>query len=256
MQNTIYNKAFKHGIRPEDILRSIHALNPTAFRAKYTGSVTSAAHVARGVRGYSTVEAMPVMLKLLGMDSMIYMFDGFGKGTLTLTPTWSHVEVTSRPDIRVVIVAHGALQRTKIALLGGKGSDWSYSPSEKIQVSAKSSMPDTLVINNKTYVIDSTLLSSYTNSKNGKVGHAIAGISCNKSKMYYNGWSRSASKSRPCPLIDVDWTKRGIFLVSSSGTETLQSEFCHMNARKSPTDFSFDGSSETQDQLRVYVLEE
>lgn len=158
---------------------------------------------------------------------------------------------------RVVIIARGQVDRYVKILLASTSKGWEKG--ESIEVPAKSSMPDTLVVNNKTYVLDSTLLES--NTSDGLSGHAIAGVSCNNSKFYYNGWSRGTGKSmaeasRPCPLIDVDWTKRGIFLASSLGTETLRSDYCHMNVRKHPTDLSFDGTSETQDQLMFYVLQE
>ena len=252
-QNVIYNKAFKHGIRPEDILRSIHALDPTAFRSKIN-PYSRVANVARGVSGYYPNEAVPFMLQLFGIDAAMYKVDSFRKGgtfrqgTLHLTEVWSN---SSSPNIRTVIIGRGAATNRHFSVMQSSGSQ-GWKMGAQYLVAASSSMPDTIVMNNKTYVLDASMFSSWPEQG---AGHVIAGISCNNSKMYYNGWS-SADKSRPCPLIDVDWTKRGIFLASSHETETLQSDYCHMTARKSPDDFAFDGTSVTQDQLMFYVLKD
>lgn len=257
-RNAIYDKAFEHGIRPEDILRSIHALNPLAFKTKSPRrghAPLDAANVVRGIRGYFPIEAAPVMLQLLGMDAVMYTAtQAYRDGSrVHLTQVWSHAEDASRPDVRVVMVCSGDQRLVEEMLHDGRGG-WARGETITVPTTARSAgLLDTVVIGTNTYDLDSTIMASYNRTEGVQGGHAVAGIACNGSKMYYNGWS---FQNRPCPLIDVDWTRRGIYLATSGRQELRGTDVCYTTARKSASDLSFDGSSATQDQIRFYVRRE
>ena len=66
------------------------------------------------------------------------------------------------------------------------------------------------------YRIDGCLLDniSFINPL-GKVGHGIAGVTCNGKRYLYNGWVNKKTKL-PCPLIEFDWfSKTDDFCIDS-----------------------------------------
>jgi hypothetical protein len=81
------------------------------------------------------------------------------------------------------------------------------------------SFKDTFYYNNNSYELDSVILSNYNiKEKQNKIGHVIAGITCNNNKYVYNGWfkqtydnnidSNYELSDEPCPLIEFTWNVR------------------------------------------------
>jgi hypothetical protein len=52
------------------------------------------------------------------------------------------------------------------------------------------------------YKLDGCILSSL--ARESKVGHCVAGVTCNGKRYLYNGWINPKTKL-PCPLIEFDW---------------------------------------------------
>jgi hypothetical protein len=57
-------------------------------------------------------------------------------------------------------------------------------------ISALKSLKDIIVYNGQKYILDSIILSNHNRSEGG---HAIAGITCNKKKYVYNGWTNDTN---------------------------------------------------------------
>jgi hypothetical protein len=87
---------------------------------------------------------------------------------------------------------------------------------------------DTINYNYNLYELDSVILSNYNiKEKRTKIGHVIAGITCNNNKYVYNGWFKQTYDNNidsdyelsdePCPLIPLEWdvTKENKFCLNS-----------------------------------------
>jgi hypothetical protein len=70
-----------------------------------------------------------------------------------------------------------------------------------------------IIYNNVAYVADSLIMSNF-NGTQCQMGHQIAGVTCNKKRYMYNGWTSQTINSGisgelkqkvPCSLIPVDW---------------------------------------------------
>jgi hypothetical protein len=79
------------------------------------------------------------------------------------------------------------------------------------------SMRDNITYNDRTYVLDSVILTSLTSLSISR--HAIAGITCKGIKYIYNGWMRinmdpamarqEITRNIPCELMRHDWNVKG-----------------------------------------------
>jgi len=73
---------------------------------------------------------------------------------------------------------------------------------------------NSIQLNGEEYVLDSVVLTNW-NFRQSKLGHAISGITCNKQRYIYNGWTRQTidpaivnSNDKldiPCELMKFDW---------------------------------------------------
>lgn len=74
------------------------------------------------------------------------------------------------------------------------------------------SLKEQIFYNGKEYNLDSVILANWNINKSN--GHAIAGITCKKTKYVYNGWTRTSmdpvmakniTREIPCELMKYDW---------------------------------------------------
>ena len=212
----IYEKAFEYGIKPEDILKSIDAYAPGTFPED----------VIQGTSGGYPDKATLVLLQLFGLKARFYSLDRDHTGYYVTDVSQAHPPSVTNgyPDILIVYrqyyKVHGPMVRVS------------------------SIQPPNLSFDGRKYVLDSCLLSSLVK----KSGHAIAGVTCNGDRMMYNGWVRNNdSRHVPCPLIPVDWTRKGVYLQKTRKTA------CYSTKRTSSTDYKFDATSPSQVQIMFYT---
>jgi hypothetical protein len=95
----------------------------------------------------------------------------------------------------------------------GLGDTSFYKVKEGDTKDSLKSMSEQIFYNGKEYNLDSVILTNWNINK--KNGHAIAGITCKKSKYVYNGWTRTSmdpvmknqiiNSDIPCELMKYDW---------------------------------------------------
>jgi hypothetical protein len=213
----IYEKSFEYGIKPEDILESIDAYAPGMFPPD----------VIVGTSGGYPDKATLVLLQLFGLKARFYSLESDHTGYV-LTDV-SHLQppsvVSYSPDMLIVYRHYYAARSGTAARVS-------------------SLQPPKLSFGGRKYVLDSCLLSSIVKKK----GHAIAGVTCNEQRMMYNGWVRNNDSLHvPCPLIPVDWTRKGVYL------QKAQKKACYTSKRISPMDYKFDATSSSQIQMMFYT---
>lgn len=217
-QKKIYDKAFEYGIKPEDILKSIDAYSPGTFPRD----------VIDGTSGGYPDKATLVLLQVLGLKARFYSLDRDHTGYfLTDVSHLQPLSVVSRsPDVLIVFRRYYITQGDPLA------------------VRVASLQPPKLSFGGRKYVLDSCLLSSLSK----KSGHAIAGVTCSGNRMMYNGWVHNNDSGHvPCPLIPVDWTRKGIYL------QKARKAPCYTSKRTSPADYKFDATSSSQLQIMFYT---
>lgn len=208
----VYEKAYAHGIKPEDILKAVYARYPNVFRG-----FNAVHNTILGKTGGQGFVALGNMMELFGVNaSSLVAYGGFLYET-------DQFPISQNPDVLCVFVnSYG--HHTFKNLLGS----WQFPP------------PLTLSVKSHEYTLDASLLSS----TNGSYTHAIAGVTCNSKRFYYNGWSRSKGT---CPLIGTDFAHSGIYI----GTQ--QNDACSAGTKQHATDFYFNGTLPQQNQILVYV---
>jgi hypothetical protein len=202
----IYDKAFP-GIRPEDILKTIVRAHPAAF-------IDLPEEAVLGTQGANHAVHFKNMLQLLGIRANSY---AVRDGMLYQT---NELPFVPRADVACIFV-HEFGMASRVAPL----HPWVFRTSFRV--------------GDDTYVLDATLMGS----NNGQLWHAIAGVTCNGKRFYYNGWQQ---QNVPCPLIPVDFARRGIYL-------DPKNKRCYATERRSPADLYYNGADPQQVQCLVYV---
>lgn len=216
----IYEKSFNYGIKPEDILKSIDAYAPGQFPKD----------VIDGTSGGYPDKATLALMMLFSLKAKFYSLgqDVDGYYMTDISHMHSPRVVADRDPDMLIIYRHY------------------YEDLEDLpKVRIASLQRPSLLAFGRRYTLDSSLLSSLSKNR----GHAIAGITCNGTRMMYNGWtSNSTNKKTPCPLIPVDWTEKGLYLQKNN-----QSNTCYTLKRTSPSDYKFDATRPSQAQIMVYT---
>jgi hypothetical protein len=87
-----------------------------------------------------------------------------------------------------------------------------------------------ITFNTEKYIIDSVYISNF-NRDSCSIGHAIAGVTCNKRRFVYNGWTRytmdpgfknDAYSLNPCELMAYDW-------LSDENSYCINTQMCKMD---------------------------
>ena len=203
----IYDKAFARGIRPEDILKAMYKAHRNVFANLPTAAVL-------GTQGANGGKYLKNMLQLLGVRANTY---AVRDGMLYQTNELPYVE---NPDV-VCVYVHEYGDHT----IAVKLHPWTFQ--------------SRFGIGNTSYVLDASLMGS----NNADLWHAIAGVTCNGTKFYYNGWQQ---RNVPCGLIPVDFSKRGIYIDKNN-------QRCYSGERRSPSDLYYNGADPQQAQCLVYV---
>lgn len=91
----------------------------------------------------------------------------------------------------------------------------------------------TLDFNGVKYIIDSVYVSNIKMGNMGKkLGHSIAGVTCNKKRYIYNGWVKNTNdpgmewdkfgSTKPCELMEYDW-------LNDDNTYCINTKMCKMD---------------------------
>jgi hypothetical protein len=211
-RDAIYEKSYAHGTRPEDILKAMYKQYPVVFHG-----FNAVHNVVLGHAGGQVFTVLGNMLSLFGITANSFAaYDG----KLYQTDQFNIVE---NPDVVCVFVNSYGHHTFKNLI-----ESWQFPP------------PLTLTLNSVAYSLDASLMGS----SNGAYHHAIAGVTCNNTRFYYNGWTRL---QQTCPLIGVDFARKGIYI------STRPEDECYSLTRHHATDFAFNGAVPQQDQILLYV---
>jgi hypothetical protein len=267
----IYKKAFQYGIRPEDLLRALYRMDP-GFLGHMTIAGASPKNIVKGKRGFTIESAAFLCVKLLGIRAKVF------ETRTTVSNDVYILDVTSLvpgpkygmdiPLASMLLENGGYPSSPDVVLL--MQNTWNYEDIHDIaqrQIAQKqlpklsSPVPETMRVDGKTFVLDSTLMSSRTVSADGKQqGHAICGVTCNGKRMYYNGWTQvgwtqSGPTATPCALIPVDWSKKPIYLSIGQKRETRDGSGCYATTKPAAASpfFTFNGADPAQVQILFYV---
>jgi hypothetical protein len=229
VSDAAYQKIFEHGLKPELILRAVYAYDVDFFRST---TALNASSVAVGRTGFFTREAISALLHLLGIPHLFLKKN-------VLQWKWRSLGTTADPrggDIRVLCVLSQPVDLPKTPAPYVTGT-----LDVKERVLDTHSPPLELQTLGGTFRLDATVMSSW----NGFSGHAIAGITCDGHRKYYNGWQ--ISSKRACPLIPVDWRTSPVYIDKS---------ICYATDNKSllkPGTFRYHAGEAMQRQCLLYV---
>lgn len=208
---------FHKKLRPENILNSLHKLNPKMFYI-HTG-------LGKTKLGNRAEYYLPNLLTYLGVNSNVLYFDmksSYYYNDKKLSSLY-YSRINKDPFVKKKELNYYHPTKTVGKKYRNKNVDiivittiLDNEPTNyKNKYTSTFELNDKMEFNNKTYTLDSLLLSSF-NIDTCKKGHVISGVTCNNKRYMYNGWIRNTNDpamkknnksniSTPCELMEYDW---------------------------------------------------
>jgi len=210
---------FFEKFKPEILLKELYKSNPDIFNFD----------PEKG-EGYFAGRYFPKLLKYLDITD-ISLLDAIksstGKGYYNIYYSQANIiKETKNPMKKSFGKPSGEKKTSKylsktpevLIIMTKKDSDIQFYPNHYFK--EKKRFSPEITYNNVVYVADSLLLANF-NQNQCKMGHEIAGVTCNKKRYMYNGWTSQTidagitgelKQKIPCSLMPHDWldyTKNG-----------------------------------------------
>lgn len=208
---------FFEKFKPEILLKELYKANPEIFNFDPDKG-----------EGYFAGRYFTKLLKYLDITDIslldaIKSTDGYNKlfysqYNVKIETKNPMQKVFGKPSTEDVTAKYLSKTPEVLIIMTKKESDIQFYPKHYYKTTLRFS-PE-IVYNNVKYVADSLLLANF-NQQQCKLGHEIAGVTCNKKRYMYNGWtsqtvdagiSGKLKQKVPCSLMPHDWldyTKSG-----------------------------------------------
>lgn len=217
--NKAHDRAFQYGSRPEDILKALYIYSSSIGHPWLTPKR------ATGLDGGNWMHAV-IFGQLLGVrfgicamtsDARLYRIDHH----LAKPGQYFKDQLEKRVGVRFLDQSEHERHPDVICIVG---IDENFKSSIIEQQAQNKSMYDetlrpsfvrdtqTLVLGQRTYRMDAV----YMARRVGQSSHAIAGVTCNGRRYFYNGWLKQPG--RPCRLIPEDWLTTPIYIGSQQNS--------------------------------------
>ena len=205
-------------VKPEYILGLLHRYNKKKFRIteKHKRGYMSVLYIRKL---YKLFGASLLLLDLNNKNNTLYyskynnysMSTRKGKDYITyiskpLLKIKDNYEKNKTPD--VLIITQGPEHNITVGNLDMKVL------MKQNDIDNIKTLKDNIELNKEEYILDSVILSNW-NYEQSKLGHAISGITCNKERYIYNGWTRQTIDPAlvnnndkldiPCELMKYNW---------------------------------------------------
>ena len=209
--------------KPENILKSLHKHDPTTFMFDIDDP--------KWKNGFLSELYIKKLYQLLGISKTVFFEIHDNNIYYSNYNDVSKVQISDNGNIEPFVwgadqyKVNIAIKDPEVILLmdGPQGATFPdhYKITNDNNVKELLSTNSKITYNNNTYILDSIMLSNW-NKKIIKMGHAIAGITCNNERYVYNGWTKStldpallknnADPSNvsvnPCELMKFGWSPK------------------------------------------------
>lgn len=257
--NKAHDRAFRYGSRPEDILKALFYYSNSIGHPWLTPNRASGLDGGNWVHLIITGQLLGIRFALCTMtaDATVYRIDhdvvgpGFFRDQLEKrvgVRFLDQLKYERYPDV-ICVIGLGDEFKSKLADDQARNTSKYDQTLRPKFVQGLGSKPrtrvQTLVLGQRTYRMDAVYMSRRTE---GDGGHAIAGVTCNGRRYFYNGWLKNAG--RPCRLIPEDWLTTSIYLHNDSCYRKTP-----MDARSTPYGFDIFSMKANEDVV-FYVADD